>query len=409
MLAAGNALPHGPSSPHPMTSEGIGEGSHEREDAMATKILHTADWHLGLRFLRFGDHERKLTQRRLETVQNILGVAERFDVAAILVAGDVFDVPDPAETWWRPLVDLLARRVPPSRPVVLLPGNHDPLVPASIWKNRTFLDALPTWVHVVDRDDFTLALGDDAVIHAVPCRRTAGERDMAAALPSRTAGDHRVRIALLHGQVFGFPGIASNFPIALDTATKYGFDYVALGDTHGRRVHGNAEAPLVYPGTPEPTKFGEDDAGCVALALFGRRHRAPKVQFEAVGHFRWEERTVSSLAELRALEAEDHQRTVMRLHVAMTVGVEEHTRVEAALHGLAGTDAVPGKVAIAEIDRAALQLDTTSLLLALEDLPEQIRETARRLRARIEVNDRADVAEQALLHLYRLARQGVSA
>lgn len=383
--------------------------SPEADDTMATKVLHTADWHLGLRFLGFGDHERRLTHKRLETVQNILGVAERFAVDAILVAGDVFDVPDPAEIWWRPLVDLLVARVPPGRAVVLLPGNHDPLVPSSVWRNRSFLDALPAWVHVVDRDDFTLALGDDAVIHAVPCRRTAGERDMAAALPKRADGDARVRIAMLHGQVFGFPGIASNFPIGIDTGTKYGFDYVALGDTHGQRVHGNAEAPLVYPGAPEPTRFGETDAGSVALALFGRRHRAPKVQFEAVGHFRWQERTVTSLAELRALEAEEHRQTVMRLHVTMQVGVDEHARVETALRGLEGTEAQPGKVAIAAIDRSGLHLDTSSLLLALDDLPEQVRETARRLGARIEANDRAEVAEQALIHLYRLARQGGTA
>lgn len=376
---------------------------------MATKILHTADWHLGLRFLGFGEHDRRLTQQRFATVRNILGVAERFAVDAVLVCGDVFDVPDPGETWWGPLCRELRELAWQDRPLVLLPGNHDPLTPTSVWRNRAFRDALPAWVHVVDRDDFSLSLGDDAVIHAVPCRRTAGQFDMAAHLPRREPGDGRVRIAMLHGQTFGFPGVATNFPIALDTATAWGFDYVALGDTHARRIHGPDATPMVYPGAPEPTRFGELDAGSVTVALFGKRNRAPMLQAEPVGHFRWQERTVTTLAELRALRSEDHRQSVMRLHVAMTLPVDEHAQAEALLRELEGTEAHGGKIAIATVDRSRLSLDASGILLALDDLPEQVRETARRLQAMIAAGDRPDVAERALVQLYQVARStGVS-
>lgn len=378
--------------------------SREPDDLMATKILHTADWHLGLRFLGFGEHDRTLTQQRLTTVRNILGVAERYAVDAVLVAGDVFDLPDPGELWWAPLVELL-RAVSPGRTVVLLPGNHDPLIPTSVWRNRAFREALPAWVHVVDRDDFSLALGDTAVIHAVPCRRTAGQQNMAAHLPHREPGDERVRIAMLHGQTFGFPGLSTNFPIALDTATVAGFDYVALGDTHARRVHPPLRSPMIYSGAPEPTRFGETDAGTVTVALFKQRDRTPMLQVEPVGHYRWQERTVTTLAELRALRAEDHRHTVMRLHVAMTLPVEEHAQAEALLRELAGNEAQSGKIGIATIDRSKLALDASGVLLALDDLPEQVRETARRLQAMIAAGDRADVAERALVQLYQVARQ----
>jgi DNA repair exonuclease SbcCD nuclease subunit len=379
--------------------------SREQDDAMATKILHTADWHLGLRFLGFGEHDRRLTQQRLATVRNILGVAERYAVDAVLVAGDVFDAPDPGEAWWGPLARELHAQPWQGRPLVLLPGNHDPLIPTSVWRNRAFRDALPAWVHIVDRDDFTLELGDAAVIHAVPCRRTAGQLDMASHLPRRAPGDNRVRIAMLHGQTFGFPGLATNFPIALDTATVGGFDYVALGDTHARRIHGPEHSPMIYPGAPEPTRFGETDAGTVTVALFGRRNRAPLLQAEPVGHYRWQERTVTTLSELRALRTEDHRQTVMRLHVAMTLAVDEHAQAETILRELEGNEAQTGKIAIATIDRSRLALDATGVLLALDDLPEQVRETARRLQAMIAAGDRADVAERALVQLYQVARQ----
>jgi DNA repair exonuclease SbcCD nuclease subunit len=375
----------------------------EEDDSVATKILHTADWHLGLKFLGFGEHDRKLTQQRLTTVRNIFGVAERYGVDAVVVAGDVFDSPDPGEPFWTPLVSLLKEQ--PPRPVVLLPGNHDPLVASAVWNNKAFRDALPAWVHVVDRDDFTLPLGDDAVIHAVPCRRTAGQANVAAPLPARAPDDTRVRIALIHGQTFEMPGVVTNFPIALDVATSKGFDYVALGDTHSRRVYGPAQSPMVYSGAPEPTRFGETEAGTVTLALFGRRNRAPRLQIEPVGHFRWREETVRSLPELREIKAQDHRQTVMRLKVAMTLPVEEHAQAELLLRELEGSEAQPGKVAIATIDRSGLALDARGVLLALDDLPEQVREAARRLQAMIHAGDRADVAERALVQLYQVARQ----
>ena len=41
----------------------------ESEDDVALKILHTADWHLGMGFGAFGEEdERKLTRARLQVV-----------------------------------------------------------------------------------------------------------------------------------------------------------------------------------------------------------------------------------------------------------------------------------------------------------------------------------------------------
>jgi hypothetical protein len=96
---------------------------------------------------------------------------------------------------------------------------------------------------------------------------------------------------------------------------------------------------------------------------------------------------------------------VMRLKVAMTLPVEEHAQAELLLRELEGSEAQPGKVAIATIDRSGLALDARGVLLALDDLPEQVREAARRLQAMIRAGDRADVAERALVQLYQVARQ----
>ena len=63
------------------------------EQDVALKILHTADWHLGLRFASFGeDDSLKLTRARLEAVDKLLGLAESYAVNAVLCAGDIFDI-----------------------------------------------------------------------------------------------------------------------------------------------------------------------------------------------------------------------------------------------------------------------------------------------------------------------------
>jgi DNA repair exonuclease SbcCD nuclease subunit len=376
------------------------------EDDVALTILHTADWHLGMRFPGFADQEQELTRRRLATIDAIFGVAERNRVDAVLCAGDLFDEPTPAEPWWRGLLERLARLGWNDRPVFLLPGNHDPLVPASVWSStHPFRQQLPPWVHVVDRDDFAFELSDEAVLHAVPCRSASGRSDLTERLPARAANDRRIRIGLVHGQTFEFPEFQTNFPISKTAATDRGYDYLAIGDTHAFRVYEPEDHPTVYPGAPEPTRFGETEAGSVALAFFSRRLRRPQIRRERVGYWTWIERTCASLSELRALKAEDHGRTVMRLHVQMRVGHEEYREAEAILRELVGTEAEPGRIGILELDRSALELDTRNLDAALDELPESLRTAALELRALAEHGERPEVARRALWQLVQLAAE----
>ena len=150
------------------------------------KILHTADWHVGRSFIKQfrPDDARKLAQDRLCVVEEILGRANQYGVDAVLCAGDLFDSPDPGEVWWRGLAAKFRRWKTWTRPVVLLPGNHDPLTLDSVYsKSHPFRRELPQWVHIVDRDDFQLELSHDAVVYAAPCRSKAGDKDLAMSLP----------------------------------------------------------------------------------------------------------------------------------------------------------------------------------------------------------------------------------
>lgn len=377
------------------------------EADVALKILHTADWHLGRRFPTFDEaDELALMRARIEAVERLLGVAERHRVDAVLCAGDLFDDPFPKPEVYTALADVLKRRGSPERPVLLLPGNHDPLIGGSVWSpNHELRRLLPPWARVIDEPAMEVPLGPDAVVYARPCTSRAGQRDNALLLPAREEGDERIRIGLVHGSTFDAgEGWQQNFPIAKDAAVRRGLDYLAIGDTHAfRLVPEDAPVPTVYPSAPEATNFGETDTGYVALVFFTRDRRA-FVRREPVARWTWRRQRVTTLEQLRALAEEDLSRTVLRLELDLVVTPEEMDEVEALLRLLKGSEAAHGRVGVLQLRRDGLVLSTQGIEEALADLPEVLRRTAARLRALEAEGERAEEARRALYHLYRLSR-----
>ncbi len=379
---------------------------HPKENDMALTLLHTADWHLGRRFPSFERvQEQRLTRARLEVVGRILDLADSRNVDAVLCAGDLFDDLAPAPEWWGGVLKEFQRR-DWRRPVVLLPGNHDPLTPRSAYhRDHAFRRGLPNYVHVVDEPCWQLPLSDAAVVIANPCTSRAGQTDLAATLPSRESGDERIRVGLVHGQTFDIEGHQTNFPIARGSAVERGFDYLAIGDSHAYRdVEPKAPAPTVYPGTPEATNFGEKDTGNVAIVFLplDRRRRA-LVRPEAVGIWNWREVDCRSMTELRGLAADpDLRKTVLRLVLDMDLPMAEYDEAESILSELGGSMATTPRVGVLAAERGGLRLIADAPIDFDADLP-VLQAAVQRLQAHAGTDP--EVAERALHHLYRLARE----
>jgi DNA repair exonuclease SbcCD nuclease subunit len=373
---------------------------------VALTLIHTADWHLGKRFPGFRESaQTTLMRARLDVLDRVFGAADSYQADAVLCAGDLFDGPQPERPWWEGLAQRLAK-TPPGRPVFLLPGNHDPLLDDSVWSpGYGFRAKLPAHVRVVDRKNSEFVLGEKAVLFASPCTSSAGQEDLALALPARAPGDERIRIGMVHGSTFDMKGCQLNFPIAKDAAAQRGFDYLAIGDTHSFRiVPPDAQVPTVYPGAPEPTNFGEAQPGNIAV-VFIKNNRRVMVEPHAVAYWRWEEAAITSLDDLRRLAARtDLSQRVLRLTLVMRVPANEYAAAERLLDALGGTPAVSPKVGILVLDRTGLVLDTGDVATVFETMPEGLREAARRLKEREQGPD-PEVARRALYHLYTLARK----
>mgnify|MGYP001225183215 CR=1 FL=1 len=372
------------------------------------KLLHTADWHLGMSFGQFDEADRtKLTRARLEVVDKLLGLADMHQVHAVLCAGDLFDEPTPDPIWWKGLrkaFDRVANGWPASRPVFLLPGNHDPLTANSVWSpTHPFRAGLPPWVQVIDRPDFTAPLGELGVLHAVPCTSRAGQRDPTELIPARQPGDARIRVGMVHGQTFDLEGCQTNFPISKDAAAQRGLDYLAIGDTHGFRLVPPDTVPTVYPGAPEQTRFGETGAGQAALVFFRRAGQRPRVEPQRVATWTWREETCHDLPRLLQLRSENLTKTVLRLTLDMEVSLEEHEQVELILRELKGTAATHGRVGVLVTDRTKLALKVTGAEFP-PGLPPVLKDVVARLREKEVLPEDAEKARRALIHLYRLVK-----
>jgi DNA repair exonuclease SbcCD nuclease subunit len=380
------------------------------EEDIVLRLLHTADWHLGKRFPSFSEQQNtRLTQARLAVLDRIIATAERYEVHAVLCAGDLFDDPVPRRDWWEQLAQRWARLSWKNRPVFLLPGNHDPLVAESVWNNGSFRDLLPDWVHVVDRPGFEFPLSNDAVLYAVPCISRAGQRDPTESIPERQPGDERIRIGMVHGSTFDMKDCQVNFPISKDAAVRRGLDYLALGDTHGFRYvpPDRLHPPTIYPGAPEPTAFDEIDPGNVAVVLINRQRRA-RIERHRVAYWTWEDRQIGTLRELEELAARtDLTDRVLRLRVAMRLSARELERAESLLQDLGGSESRPGRVGLMTLDRHALELETSRIEEDCAELPDVLRSVVAHLKAEAEKPGQRRVAQRALHQLYRAAKGSV--
>jgi DNA repair exonuclease SbcCD nuclease subunit len=295
------------------------------------RFMHSADWQVGMtrRWLQ-GDAQARFTAARIDAVRRMGRLAAEQGCEFLLVAGDVFESNQLRRQTVLRALEVL-REVPV--PVYLLPGNHDPLDAVTVYRQRTFLDACPAHVHVLDRaGPYAVRPGLELV--AAPWHGKHPDRDLVAdALETVGPADGTLRVVVGHGIVDVLdPGRDRAAAIAtgpLEQALAKGrIHYVALGDRHSRTQVGESGA-IWYSGACEVTDPREDTPGDV-LVVEVEHGRAPEVSAHHVGTwaFRVLRRDLSGSSDVRSLDAElralpDKDRTVITLALRGTLTVEE--------------------------------------------------------------------------------------
>ena len=370
------------------------------------RFLHTSDWQLGMtrHFLSEGAQER-YSQARFDAIRTMGRIAKDEKCQFILVCGDAFESNQvDRKTVARALEAL--KDVPV--PVYILPGNHDPLNAASVYRSSTFIDRKPAHVHVVE-NAMPLKIADEVELVGAPWlskRPVANPVEEALCTLSPASGI--TRICMGHGaidQLIPDPESAGVIAVsALERAISEGkVHFVALGDRHSITKVGAGDR-IWYSGTPEATDFSETQSGFTLVVEVGDGPIATKeVQ---IGKWRFIEREridLNTSGDVEALrkaleEIENKESTVVRLTLVGSLSLS--LQVVLQNHLLSASD-VFGAFGVREDALLVVPDDADFANLGFSGFADG---TVQRLRGKIaQGGDESVAARDALMLLLRLA------
>ncbi len=208
---------------------------------MRVRLLQFGDLHLDAPFTSLGDIEGRPHQRRQDlkrTLSRIIDLALSKSPDIVLVCGDLYEHGYTAKSTINYVCSQFERIA--DMPVLLIPGNHDPMVPGSFYSEHGW----PSNVHVLDTGD---------MFEHSP----SGTRVYGGAAPN-TIDPSCINILMHHGTL-DMPFSSNAFqPISGREIEGRGFDYCALGHFHSR-ISGAGPGGIIFnAGSPEPLGFDEE-------------------------------------------------------------------------------------------------------------------------------------------------------
>jgi DNA repair exonuclease SbcCD nuclease subunit len=244
------------------------------------KFVHSADWQIGMMARGYGVAGERLRRERLCSGERVVAAAAEAGADFILVAGDLFEDNAVDRTLVQKTADVLSGF---QGPVFIIPGNHDPLVPGSVWEH-------PVWratrnLYVLDVSEPVEIPG--GVLYPCPVKEKYARKDPTAWI--RAADSQTINIGMAHGSLEGLPVSEPELPIPPDAVERRGLHYLALGHWHSTRIDykNNGAAACAYSGTPETSGFGERDSGNILMVEIEAPGVAPAVTPVRTGGLNW--------------------------------------------------------------------------------------------------------------------------
>lgn len=249
------------------------------------RILVTADIHLGSPIrsaaLRNPALGTRLKQASRNTFKAIVDLAISENVAALVIAGDLFDndVPDLKSRAF--LVTQLARAAAAGVPSVLIRGNHDALL-----DHKVHGDLGPS-IHLLHKDNPTVEIAGVA-FHGLSFDTAHVADSFLPDYPAPIAGCKN--IGLMHTSLGGTAGHDPYAPCSEQDLMAHGYDLWCLGHIHAPFERTSGDTLAIMPGIPQPRHFGERTGGSIAIVTLG--DHTPKFARHTVGGLRFIEATV---------------------------------------------------------------------------------------------------------------------
>ncbi len=371
------------------------------------RFLHTSDWQLGMtRYFLSGEAQARYTQARFDAIRTMGRTAKEKQCQFMLVCGDSFESNQVDRRTVALAIEALKEV---TVPVYLLPGNHDPLNAASVYRSSIFIEKKLAHVHIIENTT-PVQVGEGFELVGAPwlSKRPNGNPivDLLNAL-SPAVGIKRICVG--HGIVDIFtPDKDAENVIAVSkleaAISEEKVHFIALGDRHSLTKIGFGDR-IWYSGTPESTDFREDHSGlCQIVNMDGA-----DVTTEEVKIGQW-----SFIEELMDLNTDDdvkslrkkledimnRERSVVKLDLKGSLTLSLHEVLQN--HLLAAKDVLAGSV-INEDNLLVIPNDADFTKLGFSGFADA---TVKKLREKIDQGGfEGTVARDAFMLLLRLSKE----
>ncbi len=208
------------------------------------KILHSADWHLGVKNLKLSSSQQLLVKdEMLMAVQDLFRKASREDYDVILICGDLFHSKNISQK----IVSIFLNEVAAfSKPVIYIEGNHD-------CKFNGF-DKIPANFIMLNNENYKF--------------EHLGTNFYCASDQQYQLDENATNILLLHGHIEN--GSDNDF-IDINKYLKMPFDYIALGHVHQFKKYKKQDKIFAYSGSLFSCGFDEcGEKGFLNVVLEGK-------------------------------------------------------------------------------------------------------------------------------------------
>lgn len=223
-------------------------------------MIHLADVHLDAPYGAFGEVAARRRDQVLKAFQRLPERAEEEDVHAVLVAGDLFDGPQPSAGTFAAVRETFRRLAEAGRHVFVVPGNHDAITLHPNPWGRDLGGAHLFHEPVFGKPVSLVTPAGPLHVHGFAYDPSVAAEPLETFRRDPSDGLH---VVLLHGAVQDSPHWRTSpntLRLLPEALAGLDADYVALGDYHRFRPPAEfdrAVSAACYPGSFAAHSFAE--------------------------------------------------------------------------------------------------------------------------------------------------------
>lgn len=250
--------------------------------AMAIKLLHTGDLHLGAPFRFLGEKGQKQRQELLATLDRIVELAIEENVDLFLVAGDLFNSNNPSCATIDKVVDTFKKLEQLETPICLIPGSHDSYQPCSIYRLYNFSEALPHLTIFTDQTTHKVFEHLDLTVYGKAVMGSGWLRNGLKKLAPTTKTKYHIGLA--HGIINQLQENEREQEVFYTQEIQNSrMNYIALGHYHSFTNCSQENVRAFYCGSPNMLDPDQKHYGRVALVTIQSSEEV-NIQPKRVGH-----------------------------------------------------------------------------------------------------------------------------